>query len=337
MKALVYVDAGRVEIRDVEKPRIGSDEVLIKTKFATICGTDEHIIEGKFPVEKGGVLGHEGSGIVAEVGENVRDLKPGEKVVCSPYSFCGRCMPCRAGRYNVCVNRRHLGVNVNGVMAEYFKLPGHAVYPAPPGMSLEEGAILEPASVAYHAVRRAAPTPSDSVVVIGAGRIGLLILQSVKAFGSQKIIVSEPIDKRLQLAEKLGAHRVVNPRKENLEEIVRTETNGTGVDLVIEAAGYPETVAESVRVVRSAGKICIVGIPLEPVKFDFLTLVRREIDIVTANATRVAYEKTHELVAKKIIDVRPLITHRFQFEDIFQALELTKRKEAIKPLISFPD
>jgi len=337
MKALVYVDVGKVEIRDVEKPQIGSDEVLIKTKFATICGTDENISEGKFPAKTGVILGHEASGIVEEVGKSVPNMKPGEPVICAPYLVCGRCLPCRAGRYNVCMNRKHLGIEVDGLFAEYFKLPGYAVYPAPPGMSLEEGALVEPASVAYHAVRRTSPTPSDSVVIFGAGRIGLLVLQSVAAFGCQRIIVSELIGRRLPLAEKLGAHRVVNPQNENLKEIVKEETDGKGVDIVMEAAGIPETIAETVELVRSAGKICLIGIPENPVEFDFMTLVRREIDIVTSDASLIGYEKTHELVAKKIIDVRPLITHTFHFEDISKAFEVAKGQEALKVLIEFPD
>lgn len=337
MKALVYEAPGKVRIKDVDKPEIASDEVLIKTKFATLCGTDENILEGKFPAKEGVILGHEASGIVEDVGGNVPNLQPGEPVICAPYLVCGRCIPCRAGRYNVCMNRKHLGIEVDGLFAEYFKLPGYAVYPAPAGMSLEEGALVEPASVAYHAVRRTSPTPSDSVVIFGAGRIGLLVLQSVKAFGCQRIIVAEVIDRRLQFAEKLGAHRVVNPRNENLKEIVKEETDGTGVDVVMEAAGIPQTIAETVGLVRSAGKICLIGIPEKPVEFDFLTLVRREIDIVTSDASLVGYERTHELVAKRIIDVRPLITHTFHFEDIIKAFDVAKGQEAIKVLIEFPD
>jgi 2-desacetyl-2-hydroxyethyl bacteriochlorophyllide A dehydrogenase len=335
VKALIYESPGRVGIKDVKKPEIEPNEVLIKTKFAAICGTDAHILKGKFPAKRSIVLGHEASGIVEEVGKSVRNIKPGEEVVCAPYLVCGECIPCRAGRYNVCMNRKHLGIEADGVFAEYFKLPSYAVYPVPQGMSLEEGALVEPASVGYHAVRRVSPTPSDSVVIIGAGPIGLLILQSVAAFGCQKIIVSELIDKRLRLAGELGAHRVVNPQKENLKEIVKEETAGEGVDIVIEAVGLPETIAESVQLVRSAGKICIVGIPNEPVALDFLTLVRKEIDIITSDASLIGYEKTHELVAKKIIDVRPLITHTFEFEDIFKAFDIVKRQEAIKVLISF--
>lgn len=338
MKALVYEGPERVEMRDVGKPEIGPDEVLIKTKFAGVCGTDLHILGGRFPVKEGVIIGHEASGIVEEVGEDVQTIKLGEEVVCAPYLFCGECIPCRAGRYNVCMNRRHLGIEVDGLFAEYFKLPAYAVYPAPEGMSLEEGAVVEPASVGYHAVQRVSPTPSDSVVIIGAGPIGLLILESISAFGCQKIIVSELIDKRLRLAETLGAHRVVNPDRENLKEIVKEETDGVGADIVIEAVGIPETVAETVGLVRSAGKICIVGLSREPVEFDFLSLVRREIDIITSDASRMGYEKIHELVAKKIIDVRPLITHTFQLEDIGKAFDVaTKRQESIKVLIAFPD
>jgi len=335
MRALVYEAPGKAAFKNVSKPTIGTDEVLIKTKFASICGTDLHILDGKFPARRGVVLGHEASGIVEAVGNAVQNVKPGEKVICAPYLVCGQCTPCRAGRYNVCTNRKHLGIEVDGVFAEYFKLPSYAVYPLPQGMSLEEGALLEPASVGYHAVRRVAPTPSDFVVIIGAGPIGLFILQSAAAFNCQKIIVSELIKQRLELAKCLGADRIVNPEKEDLRRIVMEETAGEGADIVIEAVGSSETIAESVYLVRPAGKICIVGIPTERVAFDFLTLVRKEIDIITSDASLLSYEKTQVLVSKKIIDVQRLITHRFEFDDIYEALNLMRRREIIKALIVF--
>ena len=338
MKALIYEGLKDVKLKDVEMPKIGSNEVLIKTKFVAICGTDMSILKGKFPVKKGVVLGHEGSGVVEKVGIDVQNVKPGDEVIVAPYLFCGECVPCRAGRRNVCRKREHLGIDVDGLLAEYFKLPSHAVYLAPKGMGLEEGALVEPASVGYHAARRASPTPSDTVVIIGAGPIGLLVLQGVAAFGSQKIIVSELIDKRAKLAEKLGAHRVVNPKKENLKDVVMKETGGDGADLVIEAVGLPETIAETVGLVRSAGKICLVGIPGGHLSFDFMSLIRREIDIVTSDCTLMSYEKTHELVAKKIIDVRPLITHTVEFKDVLKAFDILKdQQDAIKVLIKFPD
>jgi L-iditol 2-dehydrogenase len=338
MKALIYEGPKDVKMKEVEKPKIGSDEVLIKTKFVAICGSDMSIFKGTFPVRNGIILGHEGSGVVEKVGSDVRNAKPGDEVILAPFDFCGECVPCRAGRYNVCRKRVHVGIDVDGLLAEYFKLPSHAVYPLPKGMNLEEGALVEPASVGYHAVRRASPTPSDTVVILGAGPIGLLVLQGVAAFGSQKIIVSELIDKRAKLAEKLGAHRVVNPKKENLQEVVMKETDGEGADIAIEAVGSPDTIAQTVGLVRSAGRICLVGIPSGSLSFDFRTLVRREIDIVTSDATLMSYEKTHELVAKKIIDVRPLISHTLDFKDVLKAFDILKdQQDAIKVMIKFPD
>ncbi len=335
MKALVFDGPGAVRLKDYPKPKISDDEVLIRTQFAAVCGTDAHMLSGSFPARNGIVMGHEASGVVEAVGCRVTHVTPGQPVVGSPIVICGNCLACRSGRYNVCQNRQHLGIETDGVFAEYFKLPGYSVFASPPGLTPEEGALVEPAAVGYHAVCRAAPTPSDTVVVMGSGPIGLFILESVVAFGCQKVIVSGHRHRRLDLARQLGAHRVVRPPDEDLEAVVMEETNGSGADIVIEAVGRPDTIAESVRLVRSAGKIMMVGIPAGPVSFDFVHLVRREVDLLTSDASLYAYERIHELVAKKVLDVRPLITHTFPFEQAIEAIETSKAQDAVKVLISF--
>lgn len=335
MKALVFDGPGDVRLKDHPKPEISDDEVLIRTQFAAVCGTDAHMCDGGFPAKRGIVMGHEASGVVEAVGDRVTHVRPGQSVVTSPIVVCGDCLACRSGRYNVCEHRKHLGIEADGVFAEYYKLPGSSVFPAPPGLTPEEGALVEPAAVGYHAVCRAAPTPSDTVVILGCGPIGLFILESVVAFGSQKIIMSGHRQRRLDLAKRLGAHRVVRPPEEDLEAAVREETGGSGADLVIEAVGHPDTIAESVRLVRSAGKIMMVGIPSGPVPFDFVHLVRREVDLLTSDASLYAFERIHELVAKKVLDVRPLITHTFPFDRVLEAIETSKARDAIKVLVSF--
>jgi 2-desacetyl-2-hydroxyethyl bacteriochlorophyllide A dehydrogenase len=335
MKALVFKGPHDVAMEDVGVPQIGPDEVLIQTKFASICGTDLKIMEGKFPAQKGLILGHEGSGIVEKVGKNVNHLKKGDPVIFEPYLICRQCIVCRSGRYNVCIDRRHLGIEADGVFSEYFKIPSYAVHPIPEGLSLEEAALVEPTSVAYHAVTRLRPLPSDTVAVLGAGPIGLMALQSVKAYGSQKVIVSDIIEERLRLAENLGASRVVDSREENLFDVVMEETDGNYVDKVLEAVGIPETIQQSVEIVRTAGRIGLVGISEEPVTFNFLRLVRKEIDIVTSDASCMSYEKEPLLMAKGILRVKDLISHIYDFEDIFEAFERAKKKRDIKILIRF--
>jgi len=335
MKALVFDGPGRVQLKGHPKPEISDDEVLIRTKFAAVCGTDAHMLDGDFPAQEGIVMGHEASGVVEAVGGRVTHVTVGQQVVGSPIVICGNCLACRSGRYNVCENRKHLGIEADGVFAEYFKLPGYSVFASPPGLTLEEGALVEPAAVGYHAVCRAAPTPSDTVVVMGSGPIGLFVLESVVAFGCQKIIVSGHRQRRLDLAKQLGAHRVVRPPDESLEAVVMEETGGSGADVVFEAVGRPDTIAESVRLVRSAGKIMMVGIPAGPVPFDFVHLVRREVDLLTSDASLYAYERIHELVAKRVLDARPLITHTFPFEQAIEAIEVSKTRDAVKVLISF--
>jgi 2-desacetyl-2-hydroxyethyl bacteriochlorophyllide A dehydrogenase len=273
--------------------------------------------------------------VVAEVGDRVTGLTAGQPVVTSPIVVCGRCLPCRSGRYNVCQHRLHLGIEADGVFAECYKLPAYSVFPSPEGLDPREAALVEPAAVGYHAVCRAAPTPSETVVIIGDGPIGLFILESVVAFGCQQVILSGHRTRRLELAERLGADCVVRPPGEDLYSVVMDATGRRGADLVIEAAGRQDTIAESVRVVRSAGRIMMVGIPSEPIPFDFLQLVRREVDLLTSDASLYATERPHELVAKRILDARPLISHTFPFDETTEAIRASKGQDAIKVLVSF--
>ncbi len=335
MQALRFAGPGDVAFVDVPVPSISPDEVLIRTRYAAVCGTDAHMMEGAFPAKPGIIMGHEASGIVEAVGDGVTHLKPGQAVVSSPIIVCGKCLPCRSGRYNVCQQRQHLGIEADGVYAQYYKLPGYSVFGSPDGLSLQEAALVEPAAVGYHAVCRATPTPSETAVVMGAGPIGLFILESLIAFGCQKVIISGHRTRRLELARQLGAHRVVRTPDENLKQTVMEETDGCGADLVIEAVGRPDTISESVYLARSAGRLMIVGIPSQPVEFDFISLVRREVDLLTADASLFAVERVHELVAKKVLDARPLITHVFPFARVKEAIQESKQKDAIKVLVEF--
>jgi len=333
MRALVFDGPGKLEFKELPAPEIEADEVLIRTSYAAVCGTDAHMLDGAFPAKTGIVMGHEASGVVEALGGRVTHLEPGQRVVVSPIIVCGRCKPCRSGRYNICQHRKHLGIEADGVIADFFKLPGYSVYPAPEGLDPKEAALVEPAAVGYHAVCRAAPTPSETVVIIGDGPIGLFMLESVVAFGSQRIILSGHRKRRLDLALELGADRIVRPPEEDLRAVVMEETAGAGADLIIEAAGRPETIGESVHLARSAGRLMVVGIPSGEIPFDFVDLVRREIDLLTSDASLYATELPHELVAKRILDARPLITHTFPFEESIDAIRASKGKDAIKVLI----
>jgi len=333
MRALVFEGPGDVRFEDVPVPRISQDEVLIRTQYAAVCGTDAHMLEGAFPAKTGIVMGHEAAGVVEAVGDRVHHLEVGQPVVTSPIIVCGRCLACRDGRYNVCRHRQHLGIEADGVFAEFYKLPGYSVYAAPEGLEPREAALVEPAAVGYHAVCRAAPTPSETVVIIGDGPIGLFILESVAAFGSQRILLSGHRKRRLDLALDLGADLVLRPPDDDLRAVVMEETGGAGADLVIEAAGRPETIGEAVHLARSAGRIMMVGIPGAPIPFDFIDLVRREVDLLTSDASLYAVERPHELVAKRILDARPLITHTFPFDEAIDAIRASKGQDAVKVLI----
>jgi len=335
MKALIYKGPHNVVMEEIDIPKISPDEVLIKTKYASICGTDLKIAEGQFPAKEGLILGHEASGIVEKVGKNVTHIKEGEPAIFEPYLICRRCVVCRSGRYNVCIHRQHMGIEADGVFAEYFKIPGYAVHPMPEGLSLKEAALVEPTSVGYHSVVRLDPSPSDSVVVLGAGPIALMAVQSMRAFGARQIIVTGHHDERLALAKKFGATRTVNTYKEDIFDVVMEETNGQYADKVLEAVGAPETIKQSVEIVRNAGRIGMVGISEMPVEFNFLRLVRKEIDIITSDASCMSYEKEPLLIAEGILNVKDLISKIYDFNDVFDAFERAKQKKDVKILLKF--
>lgn len=335
MRAAVFRGPVDLRLEDRPVPRIGPDEVLIRVAFCGICGSDLHTIAGMqmgVHVRPAGprVLGHEVSGTVAEVGREVTACRVGDRVTCCPWVTCGQCGYCRRGLFNHCANKQLLG----GSLAEYVVAPQGSVYQVPANVSSRRAALAEPLSCCVWAMDLAQIQSGSSVVVIGAGPMGLLMLLLARAGGAATTIVSEPNPVRADLARQLGATIVVDPREADLRETVLAATNGLGADVSFEAVGHPATTSDALRSVRNAGTIVIVGVtepsatlPLSPYE-----VYRRQLTIRGCFTRRLSFERTMQWIAR--LDLDPVVTHVFPLADIGDAVECARQGYGGKILVA---
>ncbi|MGB2861908.1 MAG: alcohol dehydrogenase catalytic domain-containing protein, partial [Sedimentisphaerales bacterium] len=261
MKALIYTKPYSFEYSDFPDPVPGDDDVLIRVKACGICGSDVHGFTGKTgrripPL----IMGHEAAGIVERLGKNVSGFEKGDRVCFDSTVYCNKCEACLSGLFNRCDKRQVLGVSVpafkrHGAFAEYVAVPSWIVSKIPDELSFVHAALLEPASIGTHAANRAPISNKDTVVVIGAGTIGLFILQAARLRGAAKVIAVDINEFRLDLAKKLGADKLINPLKSDLSEAVLQETEGKGANVTLEAVGYAKTFADAVSITRMGGYV----------------------------------------------------------------------------------
>jgi L-iditol 2-dehydrogenase len=312
MKALVHTEAYRFELRDVPDPRVESDEALIRVKAVGICGSDVHGMSGKTgrripPV----VMGHEAAGIIEKVGASVKDFKAGDRVTFDSTIFCGTCGYCRAGRINLCSNRRVLGVSCDeyrrdGAMAEYVSVPERILYRLPENVSYVQATFIEPLSIAFHAVRRAKPDLGESAAVFGAGMIGLFVLQSARIAGCGKIFVVDTNPYRLEVARKLGADVLVDPSAG--DPVSAIGGGGERVDLAFEAVGIEPTLRGAIASVRKGGKVVLVGNVTRDVAFPLQSVVTRELDLLGSCASVGEYPACIEAIASGKVEIDSLVS-----------------------------
>jgi len=317
MRAGVYRGPDTIKVEDWPGPRLASGEVLVKVRYAGICGSDILIRRGKHPrVVPPRVLGHEIFGAVAET--NVpgdAGLSLGTRVAVYPLISCGQCAPCREGASHVCETLRLIGIDVDGGIAEFVKAQPDQLFLVPDSVSDEQAALVEPLSVAVHAVRTSGFRPGDTALVTGAGPIGNLIAQVLRASGARAIVVSEVKDFRRELAERMG-FRVVNPAREPLRETLQRVAGGPFVDRVYEATGGASAYRDAVQACRVRGEIILVGLPKTPPEVDVLNLVFKEIRSTGARVyERRDYQVAIALLERGAVDVAPLITDRLPLED----------------------
>lgn len=315
-----------IEIADpkIEKP----DDVLIDVKVVGICGTDMVSYHGKHEaVTFPRILGHEFSGIVEDVGDNVKGLKAGDYVTVEPLVTCGVCKPCRTGDYNVCEEMKVLGVHVDGACQDKIVIGANRVFKLPEGASLKEGALIEPLAVGLEISRRGQLTLEDNLVIFGAGVIGLCCLKVAKCYRARRIISIDISDDKLKLAKDMGADYVINSAKEDFEQRVAELTDGKGASLVIEASGAEKAAESCFRVTAYRGRVVIIGFYKSPlIQIPSINIVKKELDVYGSRLYRNRFPLAIDLLSKKEVVLSDMISHEFSFSQIDQAM-----KTAINP------
>lgn len=349
MKAIVVVAPNEFGVEEVEVPAPGPGEVLCKVHAISICGTDSHLLRGDYPGfwPPGWPFtpGHEWAGEVVAVGDRAAELgyPVGTRVAGTSHAACGYCARCVEGRYNVCHNygnpslHRHYGHNWTGALAQYVVHNVKAVFPLPDEMDFSEGALLDPASIALHTANRGRVSAGDTVLVLGAGPIGLLAADASLVLGASQVIVAAPgpaTSGRLAKAVELG-HRVLDTNSDDVPRAIREFTQGRGADVVLDCAGTPDSLTTAIASLRRGGRCVVVGIPVQTASLDLQRLVLDEMDLVGVRGSAGEMRAVIPLVREGRIRVTPLITHHFPLDEFAEAVTVfnERRDGAVKVVI----
>lgn len=314
MKALVHTEPFRFEFLDVPDPEPGPEDVVVRVRAVGICGSDVQGYTGKTgrripPI----VMGHEAAGVIESVGSGVRGFAPGDRVCFDSTIYCGQCEACLKGAVNRCVRRQVLGVSIpgmkrQGAMADRVVIPSWTPIKMPDALTFEEAAMLEPVSIGLHAVNQADLHPDDTVLIIGAGTIGLFVLQAARVQGAGKILVSDPNPFRRDLAIQLGADGAIDPSSGELVRQIHEETNGRGVNVAFEVVGFAPTLHQAIQCAATGGKIILVGNLTRNVELNIQEIISRELMLRGSYASSGEYRTAVSLVSSGKIQVKPLIS-----------------------------
>jgi L-iditol 2-dehydrogenase len=345
MKAAVFHGPNDLKLEEVEKPQISENEVLVKVNASAICGTDVRIYEGKKTkgVRTPSIIGHELVGTVVETGEHVKDFVLGDRVGIMPVIPCRKCHYCLNGRENVCANRTAIGYEYDGGFAEYVKIPGAAVEAGnlvklPDNISFEQAVVTEPLACCLNGQRKANVQMGDVVVVVGGGPIGLMHVQLSKIAGAKSVILSEPIEHRREKAILAGADIAVDPEQESLHDIVLSETDGLGADVVIMAIGVPFLVNSSANLLKKGGTLNLFAGFTKGVlsEVDPNVIHYNEINVNGTSAlTRADYHKSLSLIASGQINTEVLTTTGYSLESIEKAITDVRNGNGMKSVLSY--
>ena len=339
MRRAVLLDTEQFEIQDRDRPTPGDDEVLVAIRDVGICGSDVHYYEhgriGDYVVEEPLVLGHESAGEVVEVGPDVDGLAVGDRVSLEPGVPCRRCAHCKRGEYHLCESVTFMATPPHdGAFAEYVAWPADFAYRLPESVSIREGALCEPLSVGIHACRRGDVGTGDTVLVTGAGPIGLLAMEAARAAGATDVIVSDVVDRKLDLAAERGADRTVNPAEEGLAEAVAEHTDGVGADAAIEASGAESAVRATLDAVRRGGTVVFVGLSADDViPLDHLAIIDGELDVRGSFRYANTYPAAIDLLADGAVDVEGIVDFEYPLSGVDAAFGRALESETVKGMI----
>ncbi|UPV73701.1 NAD(P)-dependent alcohol dehydrogenase [Halorussus limi] len=340
MRTAVLNEPGELAVEERPRPDPAPDEVLVAVGEVGICGSDLHYYEhgriGDYVVESPLILGHESAGEVVEVGERVTDLEVGDRVALEPGVPCRRCAHCKRGEYNLCPDVTFMATPPDdGAFAEYVAWPADFAYRLPDEVSVREGALCEPLSVGVHVARRGDIGVGDSVLVTGAGPIGLLTMEAARAAGATEIVVSDVVEGKLRRAEERGADATVDPREEDLGDAVARHTGGEGADVVVEASGAESAIAGSLDAVRRGGTVVFVGLADEAeVPLDVLDIVDNELDVRGSFRYRNTYPAAIELLADGAVDAAGLVDFEADLSDVDDAFRRAMDPDTVKGMVT---
>ncbi|WP_411032872.1 zinc-dependent alcohol dehydrogenase family protein [Shinella sp. BYT-45] len=337
MKAARLEAIGGFFVREVEKPVPGPDGLLVRIEAAGICGTDRHLFHGEFPSRPPVTLGHELSGIVEAVGDAVLHFRPGMRITGDPNIHCGRCVQCRRGRVNLCENLQAIGIHRDGGFAEYAIVPQKQAYELPLSLPPEHGAFCEPLACCLHGMGMAGIEAGSSVVVLGGGVIGMLVVQLARLAGATAVVLVTRQAVRRTLAEEIGATGSFDPSAGDAVAGItgRSGLLPGGADVVIECAGVAETMAQAPRLARNGGTVVVLGVMPqgETVAFEPFDLLFREVKILTSFLNPFVHGRAAALIASGKIEVDRLISRRIGLDDLPDAVANPPRPGEVKVLV----
>ena len=327
MKAIVIDTPNNIEIKEIPMPQVKENEALLKVKCVGICGADVASYTGNQPFTTyPRIPGHEFSAEIVTIPENDKGLKAGDIVTCNPYFNCGECYSCERGFVNCCTDNQTMGVQRDGAFCEYIAMPIERIFPGK-GLGAEELALIEPFSISQHAISRATIKDTDTVLVVGAGPIGLFALLAAKQ-KCKKIVVADILDNRLSLAKEYGADAVVNTKTQSLEEFTKEFTDGRGFDVCIEACGAPETFLNCIDCAAFAANIILIGNGKRETNFVHSIILKKELNIHgSRNALNADFINNIQLVAEKKADIMKMVSGIYTMENATAAFEELKNND----------
>jgi threonine dehydrogenase-like Zn-dependent dehydrogenase len=318
MKAAVIREYGKIELEQVRKPVLLKNHVLVRVKYASICGSDQHIFKGEFhPRTKLPLIaGHEFAGVIEEVSEDVKNLSPGDKVTVDPIIWCGTCAACKEGHYPACTTLKLVGIDLDGGFAEYVSVPSQMIYRVPDHIPDEYAALIEILSIGFHASSRAGLGKTDDILIVGSGKVGQSIMHAAKTITSGKIILADILDERLSLASSAFPDiYTVNLRKADPAIVIKELTGGKGVDIAFEAVGHEvETegrhnpVRTCINAIKGGGTVCVLGLSDHPSEILMKELIWKEGKIIASRVSHGEFSKAIEALDKGKLNPGKMIT-----------------------------
>lgn len=334
----VMTAPGVIAFREVPTPKPQPGEVLVKIQKIGVCGSDIHVYHGEHPFTKYPVTqGHEVSGEIAALGEGVAGFALGQKVTIQPQVVCGKCWPCRHGKYNLCEELKVMGFQTTGVASHYFAVDAKKVTPLPESMSFDEGAMIEPLAVAVHAVRQAGDVEGKDICVLGAGPIGILVAQVAKGLGARKVMITDVSDIRLEKAKECGADVCVNTREKDFAQAFVQCFGPDKADVIYDCAGNNVTMGQAIANARKGSIILLVAVFATRGDIDLAVLNDHELDLNTSMMYRNEdYLIAIDLVNQGKVQLKPLISKHFAFRDYLKAYKYIdeNRETTMKVIIN---